>query len=171
MLRCLALLLLPLVPVMAQQPDFKADKVIRDGPVLRGTGHVEARVGGLVLTGDSGSINTETDDVEVAGKAKVTLPARSDRTLLRYSGGAFISGDPVIITADRLAVRSGLLLRGYGNVLAASPQARLEGAELELFLKIGDGDVRGNVRLNGAVPEGPGQRVLRRYKLPAEIWK
>jgi hypothetical protein len=77
----------------------------------------------------------------------------------------------VVVSADRLSVRSGLLLRGRGNVQAVSPEGRLEGDELDLFLKIADGDIRGAVRVNGEFPSPPDRRFPRRFRFPPEIIK
>ena len=149
-----------------------ADRVTREGPMLRATGHVRATAGGLLLTGDSGSLNTETDDIEVLGHARVVLPARSDRTLIRYESRALASAQEVVITADRLSVKSGLLLRGRGNVEIVIRESRLQADEIDLFLKIGDGEVRGNIRINGEAPERTDRRGFpQRFRFPPEIWK
>jgi hypothetical protein len=154
-------------------PRIVADAITRDGALTRGAGHVQAALGALLLTGDSGSLNTETGDIEVNGRAKVVLPARADRNLIRIpSGGAIASGDPVVITADRLMVKSGLLLRGRGHVEAVIREERLQADEVDVYLKIGDGEVRGHVLLNGAEPRAADRRQVRRpFFFPPEIWK
>jgi lipopolysaccharide assembly outer membrane protein LptD (OstA) len=149
-----------------------ADRLIREGPILRAAGHVRATSGGVLLTGDSGSLNTETDDIEVLGHARVVLPPRSDRNLIRYNSGALASAQEVVITAERLSVKSGLLLRGRGHVEAVIRESRLEADEIDVFLKIGDGEVRGNIRLDGEVPQRPDRRGFRQpFRFPPEIWK
>jgi hypothetical protein len=167
---CLSLLFLLLAQLAAPPRDpteMKAAALVPDGDVLRGTGHVEIHSGPLLLTGDSGWLNRESDDLEVSGHARTTLPAR--RILIRYPGAVWIANGPIVITADRLTIRSGLLLRGRGNVQAVGPNGRIEGDEFDLFLKIADGDLRGNVRVNGEVPTPPDRRFTRPLRFPPDI--
>jgi hypothetical protein len=170
-LSLLFLLLAQLAPPPRDSSEIKADTLAPDGGVLRGTGHVEIRFGALLLTGDSGWLNRENDDLEVSGHARVTLPARHDHILIRCPGAAWISNGPVAVTADRLSVRAGLLLRGRGSVQAVGPNGRVEGDELDLFLKIADGDLRGNVRVNGEIPAPPDRRFFRPFRFPPDIIK
>ena len=88
--------------------------------------------------------------------------------------GALASAQEVVITAERLSVKSGLLLRGRGNIEAVIRESRLEADEIDVFLKIGDGEVRGEYPFNGEAPERPrARRGFRpsRFRFPPEIWK
>ena len=132
----------------------------------------EITLAGLKLSGDSGRLAADGLDGEVAGNAIVTLPARTDRTLVRYPGGALVSGEEVVVTADRISVQAGLLLMARGSVVIMTRGERIDARELDLFLKIGDGEARGNVLLNGATPERPKLHRLppNRY-FPPDIWE
>lgn len=152
-----------------QSPTMTADTLTHDGPMLRGAGHVRIHVGALEIAGDTGTVNTETDHVEVQGRANVILPGRADKNLIRYSVGAVVTEDAVTVTADGISVKSGILLRARGHVAVRAERSLLEADEFDLFLRIADGEVRGNVLLNGAVPVKP--HPVRRLYLPPDIWK
>ena len=55
---------------------FTADRIVRDGSVSKLTGHVQVRTGGFRLQGDHGMVHTESEEVDLRGHARITLPAR-----------------------------------------------------------------------------------------------
>jgi hypothetical protein len=132
----------------------------------------EARPAGLLLTGDTGRADAAKDEVEAAGHARVVLPARSDKTLIRHGAGGLLTREPVVVTADRISVRAGILLRARGHVKAVVGDDRLEADELDVYLRIADGEARGRVLVNGEVPQRPRQRRLDQRRIfPPEIRK
>jgi hypothetical protein len=132
----------------------------------------EITLAGLTLTGDSGRVTADGLDGEVVGNATVTLPARADRTLIRHPGGGLVSGEEVVVTAERISIQNGLLLRARGGVVVTTRGERLDGRELDLLLRIADGEIRGNVLLNGSTPERRNPRSIREpLRFPPDIWE
>jgi lipopolysaccharide assembly outer membrane protein LptD (OstA) len=148
-----------------------ATHLSKSGDTVRGSGAVKAQVGPLLLEGDESTLHTSTDEVEVRGHARVTLPERADRTVLRYGAGALITAQPIALSADRISIKYGLL-RARGHVDARADHGRIQCDEIDLFLRIGDGDVRGNIRLNGDIPGPPLNRFPGlRLRFPPDIVK
>ena len=58
---------------------FAADRTVRDGPVSKLTGHVQVRTGPYRLQADQGSVNADTEEIDLRGHVRITLPARPDR--------------------------------------------------------------------------------------------
>jgi hypothetical protein len=130
----------------------------------------EITVAGLKLAGDSGQLSADGMDGEVVGNASVTLPARTDRTLVRHPGGGLVSGEEVVVTAHRISIQAGLLLKARGAVVITTRGERVDAREFDLFLKIGDGEVRGNVLLNGRTAQRPDVRQRPPYRFfPPDI--
>jgi adhesin HecA-like repeat protein len=151
------LLLFPALPAPGQvspQPaadrlGFTAAKLVQEGSILHGRGRVRATSGKLVLYGDEGTFNRETGEIELRGRATTTLPARADRNLIRYATRAVVTEQAVVISADRLRVKNGLL-RGWGQVDIRTARGRLHADEIDVYVNLGDGQLRGNIRFNGA---------------------
>jgi lipopolysaccharide assembly outer membrane protein LptD (OstA) len=141
-----------------------ASRSVHDGNLLRASGRVRARIGPLLLEGDEGTLNSDTGEVEVRGHARITLPERSDRTVVRYGAGTIVTEQALGVSADRIAIKYGLL-RGRGHVDVRTDKGRLQADEIDLFLRIGDADMRGNVRLNGGIPATP-VRTFREWRNP-----
>ena len=147
-----------------------AAKLTRDGVVIRGRGHVRTKIGPLLLESDDAAARTETGAVEARGHARITLPERSDRNLIRCGAQAVVADEAVVLSADRMDVKHGLLL-GRGHVEVRTGATVLQADEIDVYLNIGDAEARGNVRLNGEVPRAPGPRGFRdrRMAFPPEI--
>jgi len=127
---------------------MKAVRITRDAKALHGRGQVRVAIGPLVIESDEATLDTETDSIVTRGHARATLPARSDRHLFRCGARAVVTEEPVLLMADRIDVKDGLLrARGHVEVKTASDVVRAD--EMDLFLNLGDGEARGNVRLNG----------------------
>jgi hypothetical protein len=158
------------VPATSDPVNMTAGKLIHEGTVLRGSGHVQVTAGFLVLRGDEGWYRSEADEIEVRGHARTTLPARPDRSVVRYGEHlVLVTGEAIELTADRLTVKDGLL-RAWGSVAVTTDQGKLQSDEFFLYLRIGDAEARGNVRLNGGLPDPPGSRNrFRRWSFPPDI--
>jgi hypothetical protein len=172
-----AICLLVGAAALAQNPandapvHLSAVHLSKSGDTVRGSGGVQAEIGALLLEGDEGTLHTSTEEVEVRGHARIILPERADRTVLRYGVGALITAQAISLSADRISIKYGLL-RGRGHVDARTDHGRIQCEEIDLFLRIGDADVRGNIRLNGDIP-GPPLRTLPglRFRFPPDIVK
>ena len=85
-----------------------------------------------------------------------------------------MSAEEVVITADHLNLKNGLL-RGIGHVAVEIDGKGLQADDIEMFVNIGDGKARGSLRLNGALVPVPGLRTLRpldrRTLFPPDIVK
>jgi hypothetical protein len=148
----------------AEQPEMTAGKLTRQGPLLRGTGGVDAKFGPLVLHADEGSLNAETGELDLSGHVHATLPARTDHSLFRYGSGALVTGKPVDLSADHVNLKNGLL-RGAGHVEIRTVEARLQAGEIEMFLSTAD------ARLTGIVDATSPQRRRGFPEFPADIIK
>jgi len=132
---------------------LNAVKVTHDGKLLRGSGQVHAKGGGLSVSGDEATCNTDTGELDVRGHAQVTLPARSDFSVFRYKTSVFLTNRSVDISADRVDVKDGLF-KASGDVQihgrdAHSTLVQLRADEMYMFMKIADATVSGNVRASG----------------------
>ncbi len=139
-----------LTPLIAAQTGPAAGQGVQITSAKRG--HIQAKTGAVVLDADGGKLDAATGKLDLEGHARVTLPARNDRNLVRYAGRAVVTDDAVLITADRVTVKDGLL-RGRGHVVVRTNDARLQGDEIQVFLRLGDGELRGNIRVNGTPVE------------------
>jgi lipopolysaccharide export system protein LptA len=139
----------------SERPEINAQHLTHAGPLVRGTGGVEIRIGRLVLHGDQGSVNTETGEVDVRGRAEIVLPARVDHTLFRYDHGALVTDKTVYLSADHLHVKH-MMLEGSGNIRVRTADDSLTADGVEMFLTSADGRVSGNVLT--ARSGGPGVR-------------
>ena len=133
------------------------------GNLLRASGRVQARIGPLLLEGDEGTLNADTGEIDVRGHARITLPERSDRRVIRYGADALVTEQAVGISADRISIKYALL-RGRGHVDVRTDKGRLQSDEVDVFLRIGDGEVRGTVRLNGETPPPRAVRGFRGFR-------
>ena len=153
---------------------FTADRVVREGGASKLTGHVEVRTGGFQLQAEQGMVRPESEEIELRGHARIVLPARADRIFIRYASSVLVSAEPVVITADHLNLKNGLL-RGTGHVAVEIDGKGLQADEIEVFVNIGDGKARGSLRLNGAAVPSPGLRTFgpldRRTLFPPDIVK
>ncbi len=136
------LLSLPLLAAQAGSPDFPV-KLTHSRH-----GRVQAKAGSVELEADAGTAEPENGRLDLRGHVRVTLPARSDRNLIRYGTRAAITDLAFLITADAVTVRNGLL-RGRGHVTVQTDVAALQADEIDVYLRLGDGEVHGNIRLNG----------------------
>lgn len=159
----------PVAPT--DRAELTADALTRTGSLLRGVGHVHARIGALVLAADEGTLASDTGDLELRGNATVTLPARSDRNLFRYDSQVVLTDAPVPIRADRLSVSNGVL-RGSGHIQVKTDDALLQADEIEMLLGTGDGRASGNIRVNGKPlePPSPAARAFE-HVFPPDIIK
>ena len=153
--RTLSLIPLVLAPAIGQtdRPDLAADKLVRDDALVRGLGHARAKLGDLVLQADEATWHNDTGELEMRGHVHVTLPAREDHTVVRYQIDILLTDQPIGLTADRAAVKGGLL-EASGNIVLVPvdpelPKAEIRGDELSMKLKVGDATLRGNVRRSG----------------------
>ena len=137
---------------------FTADRIAREGSISKVSGHVLVRTGGFRLQGEQGTVHTETEEIDLRGHTRITLPARADRIFIRYSSSVLVSAEDVVITADHLNLKNGLL-RGSGHVAVEIDGKGLQADDIEVFLNIGDGKARGSLRLNGAAVPAPGLRT------------
>jgi lipopolysaccharide assembly outer membrane protein LptD (OstA) len=164
-----AALWLLLVPLIAAQTGTPADPPVK---MTAGRhGRVQAKAGSVLLDADEGKLDSATGSLEIRGHARVTLPARGDRNLIRYAGRAVVTEDALVIAADRFSLKDGLL-RGRGRVTVRTAQARLQSDEVEIYLRLGDGELRGNIRVNGTPIElldSRSREQRRRPTMPAEI--
>lgn len=142
-----------------------ADKLTHEGSVLRGSGHVEAKVGPFVLHGDQGTVHPETGEIDLRGHVNVTLPARTDHHLFRYDSQALVTDKPVELSADHMNLKN-TLLQGSGHVKIRTEDGRLAGDQIVMYLNTADAEVRGNVQATGT---GVGSRGHPDF--PAEIIK
>ena len=131
-----------------------ADKLIRNEGVLRGVGHVKAKLGPLVIQADEATSNSETGELQLRGHVQATLPARADHSVFRYDSGTLVTDKPIALYADRLSVKNGLLQASKNikvrPVDAESPDVpQLQADEMFMYLRIADATLRGNVRTNG----------------------
>jgi lipopolysaccharide assembly outer membrane protein LptD (OstA) len=130
-----------------------ADKLTREGKLVRATGHVRAKADGLELTGDEGTCNSDTGEVELRGHVETVLPARPDHSAFRYDSGTLITDKSVTLAADRLKVKDGLL-QGWGNLVIrgvnpVSQEVEVRGDEMYMFLRTADSTVSGHIRVSG----------------------
>jgi hypothetical protein len=132
--------------------DLAADKLIRNDSVIHGLGHARAKLGGLVLQGDEITAHSDTGQVELRGHVQATLPARSpDHSVFRYGSGTLVTDKPVTVQADRLSVKYELL-QAWGNITVRPVDTKpvdvpkLQADEMFMYLRIGDAELRGNVR-------------------------
>jgi lipopolysaccharide assembly outer membrane protein LptD (OstA) len=166
---CRAALWLWLVPLIAAQPGAPGDQPVKLSAARHG--RVQAKAGAVLLDADKGKLDAATGTLELRGHGRVTLPARGDRNLIRYAGRAVVTGDALVSAADRFSLKDGLL-RGRGHVSVRTEQARLQADEVEVYLRLGDGELRGNIRVNGMPIELLDSRSRderRRPRMPAEI--
>ena len=155
-------------PFVGVRPQMKAASIARDGLAMHGRGHARVTVGPLVFESDEATVRLETGAAEMRGHARTTIPARADRHLIRCGSRAVVSEDPVLLAADRIDLKDGLL-RARGHVRLETAENHLLADELDLYLDIGDGEARGNLRLNGGSPDAIRPRGrLERY-WPPEI--
>ncbi len=133
-------------------------------------GRVHAKAGPVLLEADKGTLDPDSDSLELRGRAQVTLPARSDRNLIRYGGRAVVTEDALVIAADRISLKNGLL-HGQGHVTVRTATARLQADEIQVYLRLGDGELRGHIRVNGTPVEWLDQspRRLPTRSMPPEI--
>jgi len=115
---------------------------------VRGTGQVIIAFGELVLQGREGSVNSSTDEMSVQGGATAQLPPKTSTLLIRFGSHAVVTPLPVVLKADRITVKDGLL-RAKGHIHLEAGERVLDGDSLDCFLNIGDGTLSGNVRENG----------------------
>jgi lipopolysaccharide assembly outer membrane protein LptD (OstA) len=149
--------------------DFHADRVKRNGNMVTGSGHVRASIGPLLVESDQGTLNRETGALEARGHVRTTLPARSDRNLIRCGPRAIVTEEAVALSAERITVKDGLL-RARGKVEVTTSEGVLRADEIDVYLNLGDAEARGNVRLNGTPTELPRPRgLLERQVFPPEI--
>jgi lipopolysaccharide export system protein LptA len=157
-----------------ESPHFTADRIVRDGAASKVSGHVQVRSGPYRLQGDQGTVNSENKEIDLRGHARITLPARADRIFVRYASSVLVSAEDVVISADHLHFKNGLL-RGTGHVGVEMSGKGLQADEIEVFVNIGDGKASGNLRLNGAQVPPPGARTFRpadrRAPFPPDIVK
>jgi hypothetical protein len=140
-------------------------------------GHAEAKVAGVVLHADEGTLNHETGELKMCGHVHVLLPAREDHTVVRYGAGVLLTDQPIGLTADQVSVKNGLL-QASGNIVVVPadpelPKVQLRGDEIYMYLRIADATLRGNVRSIN-IPEAisfPGLRFARPRIFPPEIIK
>jgi lipopolysaccharide assembly outer membrane protein LptD (OstA) len=140
---------------VADRPQMTAGKLSREGALVKGSGHVRAKLGPLTLEADEGVLHSDTGEVELRGHVGVTLPARSDRNIFRYGSDIVFSDQPVLLSADRLNVKDALL-RGSGHIQVKTTKDLLAADEIEMYLSNGDARVRGNVRVNRTPPNPSG---------------
>ena len=142
--------------------------------MLRGQGRVRAEFGALTLQADEGALRVETGEVQLRGHVAVNLPAREDHSLFRCGDSSVVTDKAVIVHADELNLKNGLL-QAAGNILIrlVDPEpgegSQVKGDEMAMSLKTADATVRGNVRTNEVQPLHPGQ--ARPYLFPPEIIK
>ena len=153
-----------LAPAIGQMPppadsgrvDLAADRLIRNGDLLRGVGHARARIGALAFQADEATWHSGTGELELRGHVQVTLPARADKSLFRYGSGAvvtdkpgaIVTDKPVGLSADRMTVKDGLL-QASGNIVGRPEDAQLQSDEMYMDLKTADATLSGNVRATG----------------------
>src|SRR5215472_8968810 len=152
-MKALLIPLLVLTPVVYSQtrpgaererPEISAKRLMHAGALVRGTGGVQIEIGRLRLHGDEGSVNTETGEVDVRGRAEVVLPARTDHTLFRYDHGALVTDKAVYVSADHLHVKN-TMLTGSGHIRVRTADDSLMADGVEISLTSADGRVSGNV--------------------------
>jgi lipopolysaccharide export system protein LptA len=136
------LLLAPLLAAQTGPADFPAELTHAR------RGRLQAKAGPVQLEADAGTLDPQTGHLDLRGHVRVTLPARSDRNLIRYGGRAVVTEQAFLVSADAVTVRNGLL-RGRGHVTVRTDAAALQADEIFVYLRLGDGEVRGNIRVNG----------------------
>ena len=130
------------------QPRITARTLKKDGAIVRGTGQVKISLGELLLQGHEGSVNSSIDEMSVQGGATAQLPPKTSTLLIRLGSHAVVTPLPVVLKADRITVKDGLL-RAKGHIHLEAGERVLDGDSLDCFLNIGDGTLSGNVRENG----------------------
>lgn len=160
--------------------ELLADKLTRTDPVLRGSGHVRARIDGLAIQADEGAWNSETKELEMRGHVQLTFPERTDHTVFRSGSGNIVTDKAVTFHADRVTVKDGVLA-AWGNLVIRpiDPDVweytvpQLQGDQMSMNLKTADATVRGNIRTNNVGPTIPALAPLSRYPMvfPPEIIK
>lgn len=145
--------------------DLAADKLVRTDGVLHGLGHVRAKLGAISFQADEAAARPETGEMELRGRVQATLPAREDRSLFRYGSGNLITDKPVVVHADRMSVKDGLL-KASGNIVVRpvdddSPDVgQVRADEMSMNLRMADGTLRGNIEPNYFLTRQPSLRVL-----------
>ena len=171
----LLLLTISMVAAAADHTDLTADKLVRSGTVLQGSGHARATLGNLTIAADDANLHSDTGELEMRGHVHATLPAREDHTLFRYGSGTLLTLETVGVTADRLTIKDGLL-RAWGNIAVVPvdpelPGVQLHGDEMFMYLRIADATLRGNVRTVRIPESSPSNRFARRPVFPPDIIK
>jgi hypothetical protein len=169
----LPVLLTPAIAQTAPQPgsgrvELSADKLVRDGVLLKGLGHARAEIGSLIFQADEATLRSDSGELELRGHVRVALPARADHTVFRFRSdapvtdtrGAVVTDQAVDVSADRMTVNNGIL-NASGSIVLRGPEARLQSDEMAMQLRTGDATLSGhilasgNATLQGRVPEMP----------------
>jgi len=160
------------VAAYGERVDLTADKLVRTDNVLRGQGRVRAKLGALTILADEGALRVDTGEFQLRGHVVVNLPAREDHSLFRCGDSSVVTDRAVIVHADELNLKSGLL-HAAGNILIrivdAEPRemSEIKGDEMSMSLKTADATVRGNVHTNEVQPIHPG--MARSWVFPPEV--
>jgi len=145
-----------------QTANLTADRLVRNGPVLQGQGHVRATLDGLNFQADQATLHSDTGELELRGHVRVTLPARADKSVFRFGSGisesgkphAIVTGERVDVSASQMVVKDGIL-RAAGNIVVRAVDAEVRGDEMLLVLRTADADVFGHILTAGrAAHEG-----------------
>jgi hypothetical protein len=149
-----------------------ADRLVRDGALLRGQGHARATVGGLVFQADEAILDSASGEVELRGHVQIALPGRADHSVFRFAAdgpsmgrpGAIVTDKPVGLTAGRMTIRNGVL-QASGNLVVRAADAQVRGDEMWMVLRTADATLRGHIVTfgkathEGELPEIPPEIV------------
>jgi hypothetical protein len=146
-----------------------AARLTHDGSIVRAAGHVQVEIAGVVLEAGEGVLDRSRQTFELKGRVLLHLPAEPPFWTIRYGRGrAVVATEPITVTADGMSAKGGIL-RARGHVQIRKDLIVYQADSAEFYWSAAEGELEGNILVNGTVPAPNSFRRDPRGNFPPEI--